>query len=415
MNMHKLTLSMIVKNEAPNIERCLESVAPYIDYYIICDTGSTDNTKEIIKTFFDKKGIPGEILDHEWKHFGHNRSLALEACLGKTQWVLMIDADDTLAGIFPKNKLDDDLDGYIVKIKRASFEWYRAQVFNVAKTKWWYEEPLHEYAVCRQPMNVHKLEGDYYWEVRTEGCRSRETNGDDREKYRRDYHFLKKYLEEHPENTRTQFYLAQSAFDAHMFEEAEKEYLKRTTMGGWVEEVFYSWMRVGIAREILERPLEQVIDAFLMAHETLPVRAEPFWQMSCIYRKHNRPKNAFIMANHALTIPLPDNNILFVDTNVYTWGALDEIATTAAHVGKFHMGLAACDKLLSEKYLPQSERERILNNRKLYHDTVVKFNEELLKQQEEIVKKQEETIKQVNEYAVKTTLNIDLSKPLVKL
>jgi len=56
-----------------------------------------------------------------------------------------------------------------------------------------------------------------------------------------------------------------------------------------------------------------------------------------------------------------------------------------------------------------------LNNRKLYHDTVVKFNEELLKQQEEIVKKQEETIKQVNEYAVKTTLNIDLSKPLVKL
>jgi hypothetical protein len=174
-------------------------------------------------------------------------------------------------------------------------------------------------------------------------------------------------------------------------------------------------MRVGICREILDRPLEQVIDAFLMAHETLPVRAEPFWQMSCIYRKHNRPKNAFIMANHALTIPLPDNNILFVDTNVYTWGALDEIATTAAHVGKYHMGLAACDKLLSEKYLPQSERERILNNRKLYHDTVVKFNEQLLKQQEEIVKKQEETIKQVNEYAVKTTLNIDLSKPLVKL
>lgn len=72
--MYNLTLSMIVKNEAPNIQRCLESVAKYIDYYVICDTGSTDNTKEIIKNFFDSKGIPGEILDHEWKHFGHNRS-----------------------------------------------------------------------------------------------------------------------------------------------------------------------------------------------------------------------------------------------------------------------------------------------------------------------------------------------------
>ncbi|MFN9953987.1 MAG: glycosyl transferase, partial [bacterium] len=148
-------------------------------------------------------------------------------------------------------------------------------------------------------------------------------------KYRRDYHFLKKYLEENPTNVRTQFYLAQSAFDAHMFEEAEIEYEKRAGMGGWIEEVFYSWMRVGISREILNKPLEQVIDAFLMAHEVLPVRSEPFWQMSCIYRKHNRPRNAFIMAHHALSIPMPENNILFVDTGVYTWGILDEVATTA--------------------------------------------------------------------------------------
>ena len=51
MTMHKLTLAMIVKNEAPNIQECLESVAPYIDYYVIADTGSIDNTKEIIKNF----------------------------------------------------------------------------------------------------------------------------------------------------------------------------------------------------------------------------------------------------------------------------------------------------------------------------------------------------------------------------
>ena len=52
--MHNLTLSMIVKDEAPNIERCLASCAPFINYYVICDTGSTDNTKEIIKKFFDE-------------------------------------------------------------------------------------------------------------------------------------------------------------------------------------------------------------------------------------------------------------------------------------------------------------------------------------------------------------------------
>ena len=406
---------MIVKNEAPNIERCLESVAPFINYYVICDTGSTDNTKEIIKNFFDKKGIPGEILDHEWKHFGHNRSLALEACLGKTKWAMMIDADDFLAGNLPVEKFDESLDGYVVKIKRGPFEWYRAQLFNLGRKKWWYEEPLHEYAICEQPMNVHKLEGDYAWEVRTEGCRARESNGDDREKYRKDYYFLKKYLEENPTNVRTQFYLAQSAFDAHMFDIAEQEYEKRAKMGGWVEEVFYSWMRVGICREVLEKPVESVIDAFLKAHEVLPVRSEPFWQMSCIYRKHERPRNAFIMACHGLSIPMPTDNILFVDTNVYTWGILDEVATTAAHVGKFHMGLAACDKLLSEPHLPEDQRERVKANRQLYFDTVSKMNEQMLKQQEEVMKKQEEVIKKAKENENKTTLSIDLNKQPVKL
>lgn len=413
--MHNLTLSMIVKNEASNIERCLESVAPFIDYYVICDTGSTDNTKEVIKNFFDNKGIQGEILDHEWKHFGHNRSLALKACHGKTKWALMIDADDFIQGKLPVEKFDNSLDGYVVKIKRGPFEWYRAQIFNLAKKLWWYEEPLHEYAICEQPLNVQKLEGDYSWEVRTEGCRSREAGGDDREKYRRDYVFLKKYLEDHPENSRTQFYLAQSAFDAHMFDVAEQEYEKRAGMGGWIEEVFYSWMRVGIARELQNKPLEVVIDAFMKAYDALPTRAEPFWQMSCIYRKHNRPRSAFVMAMHALQIPLPKDNILFVDTGVYTWGILDEVATTAAHAGKFSLGLEATTKLLQEPYLPEDQRERVAANRKLYLDTVTKFNMELAEQQKQILEKQQEAIKKAEENSKKTTLNIDLSKAPVTL
>ena len=42
--MYNLTLSMIVKNEESNIERCIDSLAQYIDYYI-----GVDHSMEMLK------------------------------------------------------------------------------------------------------------------------------------------------------------------------------------------------------------------------------------------------------------------------------------------------------------------------------------------------------------------------------
>ena len=44
-----ICLNMIVKNESKIILRLLDTVLPIIDTYCICDTGSTDMTKELIK------------------------------------------------------------------------------------------------------------------------------------------------------------------------------------------------------------------------------------------------------------------------------------------------------------------------------------------------------------------------------
>ena len=69
------SLVMIVKDEEHIIKECLESMAPFIDRYDITDTGSTDRTKEIIKEFFEEKGIPGEVYDHEWDGFGTQKKV----------------------------------------------------------------------------------------------------------------------------------------------------------------------------------------------------------------------------------------------------------------------------------------------------------------------------------------------------
>ena len=50
INVPTLCLNMIVKNESKIIERLLTSVLSIIDTFCICDTGSTDNTIDIINT-----------------------------------------------------------------------------------------------------------------------------------------------------------------------------------------------------------------------------------------------------------------------------------------------------------------------------------------------------------------------------
>ena len=67
-----LCLNMIVKNESKIILRLFDSVLPLIDSYCICDTGSTDDTVNIIKNYFHEKNIPGKVVFEPFKNFCHN-------------------------------------------------------------------------------------------------------------------------------------------------------------------------------------------------------------------------------------------------------------------------------------------------------------------------------------------------------
>lgn len=93
----KVCLSMIVKNESKVIVRCLGSVKPYIDSWIIVDTGSTDGTQDIIRNFYED--VPGSVEERPWVDFAHNRNEALVLAKLKfpeADYILTIDADEVL-------------------------------------------------------------------------------------------------------------------------------------------------------------------------------------------------------------------------------------------------------------------------------------------------------------------------------
>jgi glycosyltransferase involved in cell wall biosynthesis len=81
MSKATICLNMIVKDEAPVIRRCLATVRPFIDFWVIVDTGSRDGTQAIISEFL--QDLPGELIERPWVDFAHNRSEALAAARDK--------------------------------------------------------------------------------------------------------------------------------------------------------------------------------------------------------------------------------------------------------------------------------------------------------------------------------------------
>lgn len=373
---------MIVKNESHIILECLNTVYKYLDYWVICDTGSTDGTQDIIKKFFEEKGIPGEIHQHEWKGFGHNRTQAFRACEGKADYAFVIDADDYIHGTIPFDKENMDADVYALKMGRPDFSWWRNQVFNLNSGKWEYVGVLHEYARCdKQNIVASQLIGDYRVVARTMGARN--VGISPIEKYKKDAETLEKALLEEPDNHRYHFYLAQSYFDSQQWQKAEDQYARRATMGGWPEEVYYSIYRMALCKAMQDKPWPEIQQAFLDAYNYRPCRAEPLFHIAQIYRqKFNMPALAYLFARAAADIPFPAQDILFVADGIYKYGILDEVAATAFYAGYPVVGYDACMKLLQENYIPKTEIARIQANldsyRKILGDIEKRHNEKII-------------------------------------
>ena len=59
----------IVKDESHVIVRCLDSIINIATSYLICDTGSTDNTSELITDYMKNKNVPGQVIHKKWKNY----------------------------------------------------------------------------------------------------------------------------------------------------------------------------------------------------------------------------------------------------------------------------------------------------------------------------------------------------------
>lgn len=272
-----ICLNMIVKNESHIIKKTLENLCSKIDfsYWVICDTGSTDNTCEIIVEFFSNKNILGELHKDEWQDFAHNRTLALQKAFGKSDLLLVFDADDEIVGQPVLPGVNATIyDEYHLKFGSPLGTAYTRVLLVNNMKRFVYQSVIHEYIVCVEPANVPRtntvIEGDYYVVSGRSGSRSL-----DPEKYLKDAKILEAahaeaVLKNDPLFKRYAFYCANSYKDYGSLEDAIKWYKITLGQENWAQEHYMSCFHIYecyLKLQNLEQGFFYLVKAFKYDHE----------------------------------------------------------------------------------------------------------------------------------------------------
>jgi len=361
---------MIVKNESKVIEECLDSVHQFIDTWVICDTGSNDNTIEIINNYFKKKNIKGELYEDDWVNFGYNRSLALKRSKSLSSYSLVMDADDRLIGnlIIPDTKCTC----FSIKLILNNIEYYRKQIFR-NDLDWKYKGIIHEYPMYTKKSKLDK-EGIIHNCYIRAGCFGNRNN-DKLHKYKNDIELLLKGLNNEPNNTRYYFYLANSYRAIRDYKNAIKYYQKRISLNNWDEEIYYSLYSVALCKEKMNLNFEdEIIYDYLRAFNFRNTRLEALYRIVYFFRNKKQYDKAFAYGMLGYLNKYPKDDKLFIDIPIHTYKFKDELSISAYHCGFYKISISLINEIIknNSKNISKQNLDRIIKNAEFCNQKIKK-------------------------------------------
>ena len=379
-----LCLNMIVKDEESNLPRLFESIHPWIDYFVISDTGSTDRTIELIHELSKKYEVPGEVIENEWQNFGHNRTLALNGAyeareIGrhKCDWAITIDADEMLKVEDPNwiEKLDRDRSYSIDKVE-SSIRYHVNHIINLSHERWDWRGPAHNYSHRISGSNPIGWTGGAHIvrDSASLGGKSRKFNGNMRQKYMHDADLFEKELAKNPNDARSQFYLGQSYRDANELELAYDSYVKRAKMtNGWYQECYISWLEAGKLAKRMDRN-NDAIHCFMQAYNLMPRRPEAGYELSTLVKSMDMIDMAYVISKDAASRMRTESKDLFLNHQVSTWMLKDRHSINAYWKGEWLESYELSKDLLKIiNQIPEEHHDRIRNNMRLSKEKVIEL------------------------------------------
>lgn len=358
---------MIVKNESKNLIRLFDSIHTFIDFYIISDTGSIDDTIDLIIALGKKFNIPGKIVQHQWQDFAFNRQFALETATHarmsgehNCDWLLIIDADEELivADNDWVNKLSPGV-SYTVYKKLGGLSYKHLFLLWINGEKWKWIGKVHNYLVNENQSfkKEHQL-GVFIKAHQSEGSNSKRF----KDKNEQGSYYLAELLKElegvdlTTKNSMRFFSLAYTYRDNNDLESAIIILKRLEEFVGVSKGLKYiSLVFIGKFQMRLNRNIELIEPYLKKALELIPERNEAPYYLSVLNRmRGNYLGSRKILESVNTLLPL-DGQFNIVESDISLWKIKYELAFISFQLNDNESALNYIQELLLSGHVPEIE------------------------------------------------------------
>jgi len=402
-----LNLLVMVKNGGESFRKVLTDNLPYIDTWTILDTGSTDNTVDIIKEVFSQK--EGNLYQEPFINFRDSRNRLLELAEKneiKCAFNIMLDDTYVLTDKEPKNlrnflslvRGDDFADSYSLYITEKDIENTNKSDYNITyssnritkpEKKLRYKYTIHEIIENNTNVLIPK-DVCTIVDYRTDYMRSRTA-----ERKRKDLQDLFNELKENPDDPRSYYYIAETYLclselenerdDRSHLENAYIYYEKRASFQtGYDEERFDSLYKMAVIQDQTFKNWDKAMFYYTESCVLNPRRSEGLFMLGKHYFDIGSLKLAYMYFKEAFETGYPRNENMNIKVYIHDRIVPELLIPLCYTYKNWSLGKACAERLI-QWYSVSSEngiedKNKVFNKKDEYETwyTVFSLNEQLI-------------------------------------
>jgi hypothetical protein len=315
-----LELIMIVKNSGEVLRECLRKNREYIDHWTICDTGSTDNTKEIVLEELSK--VPGNLYSIDFEDFSQARNKSIELSSKTCKYSIVLDDSYSIMGgdLLRKKLQKSKSNAFTIKIGTLSNDVLLNNYFSIRIFKtsvgYKYKYRVHEFLQVKkkeiEEINDEKIFID---DIETVEHKNRSVI-----RFKNDIRLLSLDLKEYPNEPRIIYYLAKTNYQIDNLDDALLYFKKLNNLKNIDKEYYFSALYESACINFMKSDdVVKFKNELINIQNKYPDRIEPGYKIAIIKKEEGELIESEKILEYLIKLPKPPNSFTIFESEIFDY------------------------------------------------------------------------------------------------